>query len=256
MSQDPDFRLTADDYSRYRAAYPGLVYPRLAELKVGLPGQAVIDLAAGTGLLARPMAQGGATVTSVDRSEDMLDAARELDRRLGIEGRYLRAPAERVPLPDGEADAVVIGQAWHWLDRPLAAREALRLLRSGGAIAIVHFDWLPVDANVAARTEDLILRTNPRWEREHSLGVRPAWSGELIAAGFVSPTRFADEIDVPFSHEAWRGRVRASAGIGAALDPAAVAAFDDELGRMLAEEFTDQPMPVPHRVTALVATAP
>ena len=52
------------------------------------------------------------------------------------------------------------------------------------------------------------------------------------------------------------GRIRASAGVAASLPPEPVAAFDQALAALLAEHFPDQPLQVPHRLFALLATAP
>jgi hypothetical protein len=68
----------------------------------------------------------------------------------------------------------------------------------------------------------------------------------LRAAGFQSIESFSVDFDIPYTHEGWRGRMRASAGISASLPPDQVRAFDEELGAMLAQEFPGQPMPVPH----------
>jgi hypothetical protein len=57
---------------------------------------------------------------------------------------------------------------------------------------------------------------------------------------------------IPYTHEAWRGRIRASAGIAASLPPEQVAAFDRAHHRMLEEHFTADPLGIPHRVFAVV----
>jgi hypothetical protein len=59
-----------------------------------------------------------------------------------------------------------------------------------------------------------------------------------------------------YSHAAWRGRVRASAGIAASLTPDAVAAFDAEHAAMLGRDFPDDPLSVHHRVFCVLATPP
>ena len=45
--------------------------------------------------------------------------------------------AEQLPLADGEVQAVLFAQAWHWADPDLAAREARRVLTSGGVLAML-----------------------------------------------------------------------------------------------------------------------
>ncbi len=62
--------------------------------------------------------------------------------------------------------------------------------------------------------------------------------------------------EVSYSHEGWRGRIRASAGVGGSLPDARVAAFDRALAALLAAEFPEQPLQVPHRAFAAIALAP
>jgi hypothetical protein len=75
-------------------------------------------------------------------------------------------------------------------------------------------------------------------------------------AGFSRLETFSFDLDVPYSHEAWRGRIRASAGVGASLSPDGVAAFDGELQALLAEKFPQEPLAVLHRVFAAIGKAP
>jgi SAM-dependent methyltransferase len=44
---------------------------------------------------------------------------------------------EALPLPDCSVDAVVYGQAWHWIDEVAGAQEAARVLRPGGVLAML-----------------------------------------------------------------------------------------------------------------------
>ena len=110
--------------------------------------------------------------------------------------------------------------------------------------------------SVVAATERLIETYNPEWEYGGRGGIHPAWLEDASGAGFRDIETFSFDVAVPYSHEAWRGRVRASAGIGASLPPEAVAEFDAEHARVLAERFPEQPQAAPHRVFAILATKP
>jgi hypothetical protein len=72
---------------------------------------------------------------------------------------------------------------------------------------------------------------------------------------FVTSSTSATTVDVPYTHAAWRGRVRKSAGV-AALAADGVAEFDAVLARVLADRFPQDSLTVPHRVFAVVADAP
>jgi len=252
-----DFGLTADDYARHRAGFPDALFDRLARLfRVGLAGQHILDLGTGTGALARGFARRGAVVTGLDPSTEMTAQAAELDRAAGITIRYVTATAEDTGLPDRSFDVVSAGQCWHWFDRPRAAAEARRLLVPKGHLVIAHFDWVPRPGNVVEATEALILQHNQSWGFGGRIGMYPHWLPDLQDAGFTDLETFSFDLDVPYSHAAWRGRIRASAGVAATLPPDAVARFDAEHAAVLTERFPAEPLAVPHRVFAAVGRRP
>lgn len=253
---DVDFGRTAHDYARYRAGFPKALFDRLAALGVGRSGQRLLDLGTGTGTLARGFARRGCVVGALDPSAPMLAEARRLTVAEGLQVTYMVGRAEDIELADRSVEVVTAGQCWHWFDRPAAARECERVLVPGGSLAICYLDWLPLRGNVVAATEALILEHNPHWAGAGGTGMYPAWTVDVAGAGFGDVETFSFDVDVPYAPEAWRGRIRASAGVAASLPPDAVAAFDDELAALLCRRFPDPVLAVPHRVWALVARSP
>ena len=151
---------------------------------------------------------------------------------------------------------VSAGQCWHWFDRPRAAAELGRLLKPGGSALIAHFDWIPLAGNLVFATERLIENHNPEWDMGGGCGLYPEWLRDLGEAGFEAIESFSRDVEVVYSPTDWRGRIRASAGIGGSLSPAAVTAFDSELGELLARDFAGDRLSVPHRCFAVTAHAP
>jgi SAM-dependent methyltransferase len=198
----------------------------------------------------------GCEVTGVDIAAPLLQEARRLDREAGVQIAYVESPAEATGLPSGAFDVVSAGQCWHWFDRPAAAREVARLLASGGTVVIAHFDWLPVKGNVVEATEELILRYTPEWPFADRVGLYPEWLVDLQTARFTGLETFSFDVVEPYSHEAWVGRVRASAPIAGTLDSDGVEACSKELAGMLRARFPQDPLAVPHRVWAVTAQAP
>jgi SAM-dependent methyltransferase len=186
----------------------------------------------------------------------LLEEARRLDAECGVEVEYRTARAEQTGLASRSADVVVAGQCWHWFDRPAAAAEAARVLRPSGALVIAHFDWLPLAGNVVEATERLIEAHNPAWKGGGGMGMYPWWLRDVGSAGYRGIETFSYDEDVPYDHDAWRGRVRASAGVGASLDREQVSAFDRELGEVLRTRFEGEPLQVPHRVFVVIARPP
>ena len=247
-----DFGKTADDYARHRASYPDWLFERLMRRGLARPGMRALDLATGTGHLARGLAQRGLTVTGLDVSAEMTAAAKALDAAQGLQIDYVTGKAEGTGLPTGGFDLVTAACAWHWFDRPKAGAEALRLLKPGGWLVICSQDWLPIGDNVVARTEAIVQRHNPRWPYGGLDGMKPAFVRDLRVAGFRAIESFSVDFDIPYSHEGWRGRMRASAAVSGSLSPDQVRAFDAELDAMLAREFPEQPMQVAHCLFAVM----
>lgn len=116
----------------------GAWYRRFCLRQAGVrPGMLVVDVATGTGLLAREaFALTGArsAVIGADVSEAMLAIAQ---RNLGIP--LIQAAAEALPLAPSIADFVTMGYALrHVADLKTALAEALRILRPGGAIVLLE----------------------------------------------------------------------------------------------------------------------
>ena len=123
------FGAAADAYERSRPTYPEAAVDWL----VPPAARRVLDLGAGTGKMTRLLAARGLDVVAVEPSGGMRAA---LERAVpGV--TVLDGTAEAIPLPDASVDAIVVAQAWHWVDPPRASVEAARVLRPGGRLGLV-----------------------------------------------------------------------------------------------------------------------
>jgi len=251
-----DFGKTASDYAKHRAGFPDLFFDRLFKDGIVARGARVLDLGTGTGTVARGLAKRGCLVTGLDPSEPLLEQAKRLDQDAGVAVRYVQGRAEQTHLPDKSFDVVTAGQCWHWFDRTKSASEARRMLVSSGRLVIAHFDWLPLPGNVVEATEKLIKAHNPPWDADGGTGIHRLWFADLSQSGFIDIESFSFDVAVPYSREGWLGRIRASAGVAASLPPEAVERFNSAHREMLARDFPDDPLLIPHRVFAVHARAP
>lgn len=163
------FDRAAEDYERGRPDYPAEAIDLLvSELGLG-PGSTVVDLGAGTGKLARALVPTGAHLVAV---EPVAGMRTQLART--VPGAEVRAgTAEAIPLADASTDAVVVAQAFHWFDTPLAAREIHRVLHGGGGLGVIwnvwdeSVDWVArMQRIVGVHRGDTPQRTTSPWREE------------------------------------------------------------------------------------------
>ena len=118
-----------------------------------LPGQRVLDVATGTGMVAFALARRGCEVVGLDQSPDMLSVARRhLDERPDPKPRitFVQGQAEALPFDDGEFDALTFTYLLRYVDDPAATmRELARVIKPGAKIGMVEFG-VP-QSNPAAR---------------------------------------------------------------------------------------------------------
>ena len=244
-----DFGRTAIDYEQHRPGFPDGFFDRLESLRWIERGLRALDLGTGTGTLALGFATRGMATAGLDIADELLEVARQSARNSSLDIRFFVGKAEETGEPDAAFDLVSAGQCWWWFDSDKAAAEASRILLPGGRLLICNFSYLPLPGNVAGRTEDLILEHNPGWAKAGWRGVHPEQVQALDVAGFVDVVSFSYTVDVLFTHEAWRGRIRTCNGVGAALTTEQVQRFDADLADMLASEFPET-LTVPHRIFA------
>jgi len=242
-----DFGRTAADYDQHRPGFPVSMFERLASLGWITRGLRAVDLGTGTGSLALGLASRGLDVVGLDPSVALLEVARRRALDAGLTARFIEGRAEDTTLSSASVDLVTAGQCWWWFDAKRALAEARRLLVPAGRLLIANFSYLPVPASVAGRTEGLVLEHNPGWPKAGESGLYETQIRQLDAGGFRDVESFSYVESVVFTHEGWRGRIRACNGVGAALSPGAVGAFDRDLAALLAAEFPE-PLAVPHRV--------
>jgi SAM-dependent methyltransferase len=145
------FGRSVEAYRRSRPSYPPEAVAWLVDnLRIG-PSSVVVDLGAGTGKLTALLLPTGARVIAVEPLAQMRAALADgLPAVVVLDGR-----AEALPLPDASADAIVVGQAFHWFDLPRALPELRRVLRPSGRLGVIWND-LDVRVDWVSRFNDII----------------------------------------------------------------------------------------------------
>jgi SAM-dependent methyltransferase len=228
------FGLDADRYDRARPRYPDAMVQRIVAAS---PGPDVLDVGTGTGIAGRQFQAAGCRVLGVDPDARMADLA----RRYGIEVEV--ATLEEWDSGGREFDAVIAGQAWHWVDPVAGAAKAAQVLRPGGRLAVFWNSFRPPgglgDAITAVYRRVLELSGSPL-----SRGAMPgpdaystmctrAADGMRQAGVFSDAAEWRFDWDRPYTRDEWLDGVptfggysqippakqeELLAGIGAAID--------------------------------------
>ena len=149
LNKKPDdvsgmFDQVAPGYDRTNALLSGgnSVLWRMATVRALnlLPGERVLDVAAGTGTSAKALQKTGADVAALDFSPGMVAEGRK--RHPDID--FVEGDAEALPFPAGSFDAVTISFGLRNVQNPqLALGEMYRVLKPGGRIVICEFSHPP-----------------------------------------------------------------------------------------------------------------
>ncbi len=205
------FARAADAYERGRAMFPADAVAAMLASTGAAPGVTLLELGAGTGKLTRSLTGSGARVIALEPVAEM-----RAKLAAGVPGaELLDAVAEAIPLADGSVDAVVVAQAYHWFDPEAATAEVARVLRPGGAVALV---WNRRDERVAWMRElSRILDTRS--------GDAPRYRNGTWRRGFDGNPAFA-----PLELHTWphRGAEGRDVVMARVASMSFVAALDDE----------------------------
>ena len=229
------FGADAARYQRARPSYPQAMVERIVAV---MPGPDMVDVGCGTGISSRLFQAAGCQVLGVEPDARMAEVARTAGTEVEIARFEDWDPAGRA------FDAVVAGQAWHWVDPGAGAAKAARALRPGGCLAVFWNAGQPPPA-VGAALADTYGRVLPGSGR--SLWTRPivdmyltmcatAADGMRSADGFAEPEQWRFDWERPYTRDEWLDQVptfggwsRLTAGVQQDL-LASVGAAIDALG--------------------------
>jgi SAM-dependent methyltransferase len=207
-------------YDRARPSYPGALVERIIAAS---PGRDVLDVGCGTGIVARQFQAAGCTVLGVDPDARMAGQARQRGLEVEVATFEDWDPAGRA------FDAVIAGQAWHWIDPVAGAAKAARSLRPGGRLAVFWNAFAPPPdlgeafAAVFRRVlpdSPLFRRPTPGAGAYSGLSARAA-DGIRETGGLGDPQVWEFEWDRTYTRDEWLEQVPTS-GFAARLQPDAM----------------------------------
>lgn len=239
----------ADGYELGRPAYPQRAIEWWAARGAFDPGNAVLDLAAGTGKLTRSLPLDTCPVTAVEPSEAM----RAVFERVLPGVPVLAGTASAIPVADALFDTVVVAQAFHWFDAGPALDEIARVLRPGGGLGLI---WNQDDVDAADWLDDLIATKRHVSHSPIAAGIRAATD-----IGTHPEFSAADSTEIRWSESTTTERICAdvaSRSYVRALDDDDRDAVVDQVRRVLADvvDGPDAPIDYPRRTFVYWARRP
>ncbi len=210
------FGADADRYDRSRPSYPQALVDRIVAAS---PGRELLDVGCGTGIVARQFQAAGCRVLGVDADARMAGLARQ--RGLDVEVAKFEDwdPAGRA------FDAVVCGQAWHWIDPVAGAAKAAQALRPGGLFA-VFWNAMEPPPDIAEAFAAVFRRVMTEFPALHcgtpggdaylTLCTKAA-DAAREAGGFGDPEQWRFEWDRPYTRAEWLDVMPTFGGLGTQL---------------------------------------
>lgn len=252
------FEGSAVDYRKYRLDYPPRLIERLIAL-IGLQkGDPVLDLGCGPGNLALPFARAGMTVTAMDPEPEMLAAAAAAAQAEGLSIRFVPGGSADLRENDGPFRLVVIGRAFHWMDRAATLAMLDRIILPGGGVALLHDAHPPVEENAWYK---VAVRANERHVRALSPAGRDGgghrrYEPFLFASAFTRLDGLSVTVRTAISADEIVGRAFSIGACSRRILEGAADAFEQELRAGLRELSPDGSFTEIAEMVALLARRP
>lgn len=222
-----DFGRTSADYAKYRDIYPPEFFSPIIDEGLCLKGQKILDLGTGTGVLPRALYKYGENWVGVDISQSQIDEAVRLAGRDAMNIDFQCVSAENMSFSDKTFDAAVACQCFTYFDHDRLAPILNRILKDGGKFAVMYLAWLPFEDEIAQKSEQLVLKYNPKWtgcnERRRYIEI-PKVYGKF----FNLDKQEIFDLDIEFDTESWNGRMKSCRGIGATLSQNEIEKWEKE----------------------------
>jgi SAM-dependent methyltransferase len=156
-----DFSAQAESYRTSRPTYPDSLIDSLVADAGIVPGDAVVDFGAGTGIFTRILVRRGFALTAVEPNEQMRHQADV------PEARWIDGTFENSGLADASQCWAVAAQAFHWADPKRSLPEIRRVLQPGRLLTILWNTRANGESEVLAWTQQAIRRCLPDFDEAY-----------------------------------------------------------------------------------------
>lgn len=250
-----NFGSVARDYAKWNNDFPLHIFDKLLQKGIIMSNYYAVDLGSGSGLITRELTKKGLKVIGVEPSFELIEEAKKIDKMDGIKINYINAKAENTNLADEQFDIVTVVRAWHWFNRIKVISEIKRILKPNGYLIVMDSGFISHESRLVQETLELIKNYTPDGilkpagskaeAKEYHNGFPTIWYADWKDANFKIIESMQEKYEVAFSHDGWRGRVRALSWLSA-FEPENRNKIDSELKQILEKSYPKEPITIPH----------
>lgn len=202
------------DPERYDRSRPGYPAAMVEAIVASSPGPQVLDVGIGTGISARQFQAAGCHVLGVEVDARMAEVARRRGFEVDVAAFEAWDPANRF------FDAVISGQAWHWVDPVAGAAKAAEALGARGRLA-VFWNVFDPSVEVSKAFSAVYRRVMPdlpfkMWEKPASDAYVAMCSGAAAgireAGAFDDPEQWRFDWKQSYTRDEWLDQVPTQGG--------------------------------------------
>ena len=248
------FNALAEQYDAYRPHYPAEALLFLVTLGELDGASDVADIGTGTGRIARELAKYVRIVYAVDTASAMLERLQESAKEEGLSNiRLVESPGESTGLPSDSLDLVTLAQAFHWMNKPAALKEASRILKPDRPLVLL---W-----NQVQNTSDPYYAEITSLIKKHNLDYKGG--ADIISIDFPdhitnsklfgTTERYTFPFEVHYSPESYVGYLLSKSYVGMGIGSSDLPHFIENAHGILRNSFPNKVVVEKYETVMLVS---
>ncbi len=249
------FNALAEQYNAYRPHYPAEALLFLVTLGELEGTSDVADIGTGTGRIALELAKYVRLVYAVDTASVMLDQLQisaEEEGRSNI--RTIEAPGEATGLQNESLDLVTLAQAFHWMDKPSALKEAWRILKPGKSLVLLWNQITNTKDDYYTEITSLIKNHNPKYKGGADI-LSVDFPDHINASKLFGPIeRYTFSFECSYTPENYVGFLLSKSYIGVGISSTDLPHFIEGASLILNKAFPNRKVVEKYETVMLVAT--
>ena len=235
------FNALAEQYNAYRPHYPAEALLFLVTLGELDKASDVADIGTGTGRIALELAKYVRLVYAVDTASVMLDQLQISAEEEGLSNiRTIEAPGEATGLQNESLDLVTLAQAFHWMDKTTALKEAWRILKPEKSMVLLWNQVTNTKDEYYSEITSLIKKHNPNYKGGADI-LSADFPDHINSSKLFSPIeRYTFSFECSYTPENYVGFLLSKSYIGVGISSSDLPHFIESASIILNKAFPNR----------------